>query len=111
MKTMVKRNPLNPSVMVKTIEAFAGPIDGKQPEQDQPLTFDDFRSWIKMTWKDGRRYMITEMGDMIHEEEGRHMEVFALDKKQPQRLVLHETWVNAWLRERDTVVFDAKALK
>lgn len=111
MRTIAKQSPFNPSVQVKTVDVFAGAIDREIENRDQPLYFDDLRAWIEMTWKDGRKYMITEMGDMLHEEDGRHMEVFALDKNQPQRLLFHESWVNEWLHRRDTVIFDAKALK
>lgn len=109
--TVHKSSPFYPEKEVETVDVFAGAIDGGRDPKEQPLTFDDLDEWIRVVWQDGREYMITGKGEELHEEPGKHLEVFALDEGQPQRAVFHETWVNEWLSKTDAVYFDVAAMK
>lgn len=107
-----KASPFYPEKDVQTVEVFAGPIDGEtQTTTEQPITFSDLERWIRVLWEDGREYMITDKGDHIHPEDGNHLEVFAMDRNQPQRLLFHESWVNEWLKKPDTAYFDVAAME
>lgn len=96
-------NTFNPEIEAKVSETFAGPIDQvHEPSTPQRLTFDSLKTWEMLIFAD-REMMITAKGDAVHPEFGRHILLDAMDKKQPQRVVIHESWINFWLDIRGII--------
>lgn len=94
-------NVFNPEMEVETLLTFSGPVerDEREEHKRQYLTFDDLETWEMLYWL-GRDAMITGKGESVSQSDGRHLVLDAMDKKQPQRMILHESWVNNWLDER-----------
>lgn len=98
-------NTFNPGMEVEIGEAFAGKnatAGAKKTSGRQALSFDDIGAWSVIYYA-GREMMVTAKGDMVHPEEGRHVALDAMDKKQPQRVIVHESWMNYWLNIRKII--------
>lgn len=97
-------NTFNPEMEVEVSEGFAGPKASEMSyESDHRLSFDDFSTWEPLFFSD-REMMITARGEDVHHEQGSHMILDAMDREQPQRVVMHESWVNYWLDSRNIIM-------
>lgn len=98
-------NTFNPEMEVEVSEGFAGPkaTDSGPPGEGQRLSFDDFSTWEPLYYND-REMMITAKGPDVYREKGRHIILDAMDRKQPQRVVMHESWMDHWLDARNIVM-------
>lgn len=70
-----------------------------------PYSFDDIPMWVSVYYRD-RGWLVSEKSDNLSAEEGRHMDLGALDRAEPGRAIIHESWVNKWLHDRVKIHFN-----
>lgn len=72
-----------------------GDLEAGQPEQ--PLSFEDIEPWMEVTYCDDV-YLVANIGPDIRPEEGQHVDLWSMYNERST--ILHEDWVNLWLRRR-----------
>lgn len=79
----------------------------KSDHNDEPqiIDFDDVPLWIT-AYYNGRLWMVAEKSEGISHIEGRHMLLGAIDNRQPTTAIIHETWVDYFLRNRSDIHFN-----
>lgn len=70
-----------------------------------PFSFDDVPAWVT-TYYRGRQWLVADKADNLSPVEGRHLDLGALDRVEPGRAIIHETWVNKWLHDRTNIHFN-----
>lgn len=70
-----------------------------------PFTFDDIPMWVTVYYRD-RLWLVSDKSDQLSSVKGRHLELGALDREEPGREIIHESWINKWLHDRNRIHFN-----
>lgn len=83
---------------------FENPPD-KEIEGFSPVTFDDVPPWVSAYYRD-RYWLVCEKSEDLSPIEGRHLQLGALDNRDPGVILIHEWYINRWLKSRSVIHFN-----
>lgn len=86
---------------------FAKPPSNYMDLSPEPFlpSFDDIPEWVT-TYFQGRVWLVRDKGENLSTHDGRHLELWAMDNKDPSVFIIHEDMVNGWLKNRVVIHFN-----